>query len=161
MSLLSTLALLYVLVLPSLSERRRLEERDEIHCDGFETKQCLDLALEYYGLTPDALSEYGYMQQAILADSIECHYIYDVCPFYVPPVVGQKRECIDGRVQFEDENGEINYYDCNDVHLLSFLPLEDLGSNNNASGADIWGYQVSQSVNILGVQYCPFTIDHN
>merc|ERR1711991_641261 len=105
--------------------------------------KCLDLAFEYYGLTPRQLSGYGYMQQAILADNIKCHYIYDVCPFFIPNITGlsEPRECIDGQVEFTDENGNIAYYECRDVNLYSFIPIEELGSNNNASGADIWGYQ--------------------
>ena len=123
--------------------KRISNDEDEIDCDGFESQQCLDLAYEYYGLTPTELSEYGYMQQAILADSIECHYIYDVCPFYIPPVIGKRKDCIENSVAFidDEDTGNINYYECDNVHLSAFVPIEWLGSNANASGADVWGYQ--------------------
>ena len=136
---------------------RRLIKEDTIDCDGFKSQQCLDLAWQYYHLTPTQLSEYGYMQQAILADSIKCHYIYDVCPFYVPPITGltEPKKCPEGggQIDFIDENNETAYYDCKDVNLFSFIPLEELGSNNNASGADIWGYQTLDSEGHVNKHY--------
>ena len=125
----------------SLCARRLVDEdRSPISCDDFADPLCLDLAFEHYGLTPAMLSSYGAMHLAMLADSIECHYIYDVCPFFVAPITGERRACVDGGVAFLDEDDSLNEYECRGVDLLSFLPIVALGSNNNASGADIWGY---------------------
>lgn len=35
-------------------------------------------------------------------------------------------------------NGKAGEYDCNNVDLMSFIPLTDLGSNGDAN--DIWGW---------------------
>eukprot|EP01084_Bolivina_argentea_P129181 228178_1 len=140
---------LFLFTLLCVAISKRVPKHNKIECVGFETQQCVDLLFEYYGLTMEELSAYGPHQQAWLAESIECHYIYDVCPFYVPPITGEKLECENGRVEFieDEETGDKNYYQCKDVDLLSFIPIEHLGSNNNASGADIWGFQ---TVGILG-----------
>eukprot|EP01084_Bolivina_argentea_P316750 549131_1 len=139
------MALLSILFLSltAASAMRMYTGREEIQCDGFQTQQCLDLVYDYYGMTESQLAEYSQLQKAILADSIECHYLHDICPFYIPPITGEKLTCTDGRIEFiEDENTQqVNYYECKDVNLFSFIPIELLGSNNNASGADIWGYQ--------------------
>ena len=49
------------------------------------------------------------------------------CPLVAPPL--QDIPCTDGKA---DE------YECNNVDLLSFVPLRELGSNGN--GNDIWGW---------------------
>lgn len=56
----------------------------------------------------------------------KCH-AENKCPLALPPM--KNTPCVDGRA------GE---YECNNVDLLSFVPLAELGSTGN--GNDIWGW---------------------
>lgn len=51
------------------------------------------------------------------------------CPTVVPAL--QSEPCKDGK------SGE---FECNNVDLLSFVPLKDLGSGSTGVGNDIWGW---------------------
>ena len=57
-----------------------------------------------------------------------------ICPTALPSVTGKKVTCPPGGGTLFDQ------WDCLNVDLLSFIPLIDLGSSNEANGNDIWGW---------------------
>eukprot|EP00118_Oscarella_pearsei_P024450 m.306099 g.306099 ORF g.306099 m.306099 type:complete len:445 (+) comp40967_c0_seq1:186-1520(+) len=63
-----------------------------------------------------------------LKERMHAECVHDhLCPTKVPAI--QNQPCVDGR------SGD---YECSNVDLLSFVPLEDLGSSGD--GNDIWGW---------------------
>jgi choice-of-anchor B domain-containing protein len=49
----------------------------------------------------------------------------------LPAITGANRECTNGKVQI---------FDCNQVDLMSFLPISAIGGKRGAQLSDIWGY---------------------
>jgi choice-of-anchor B domain-containing protein len=57
------------------------------------------------------------------------HLVGDVST--LPAITGANRECTNGKVQI---------FDCNQVDLMSFLPVSAIGGKRGAQLSDIWGY---------------------
>jgi len=72
------------------------------------------------------------VMQLITEDRVQCR-LNDQCPTVVPSVVNQPTQCV---------NGMAGEYPCNNMNLLSFISLADLGYPAS-SGNDIWGWQSS------------------
>jgi len=57
------------------------------------------------------------------------HLVGDVST--LPAITGANRECTNGKVQM---------FDCNQVDLMSFLPVSAIGGKRGVQLSDIWGY---------------------
>ena len=57
------------------------------------------------------------------------HLVGDVST--LPAITGANRECTNGKVQI---------FDCNQVDLMSFLPVSAIGGRRGVQLSDIWGY---------------------
>ena len=104
-------------------------------CENFEHEYCDAILRDRYGLTHNDWENMNKIKQLIMLDSLDC-VRENKCPLDIPKLVGTEYECIDGKAGIV---GEI-LYPCNNVNLLSFIPLIDLGSSSNSSGNDIWGW---------------------
>jgi choice-of-anchor B domain-containing protein len=70
------------------------------------------------------------VMRLIRRDHAEC-VLRNECPTVVPSITGASVPCI---------NGAAGEFQCDNVELLAFVSLTDLGANNNADGNDIWGW---------------------
>ena len=62
----------------------------------------------------------------------------------LPAITGANRECTNGKVQI---------FDCNQVDLMSFLPVSAIGGKRGVQLSDIWGYddpQTGRAIAIVG-----------
>jgi choice-of-anchor B domain-containing protein len=70
------------------------------------------------------------------------HLVGDVST--LPAITGANRECTNGKIQI---------FDCNQVDLMSFLPVSAIGGKRGVQLSDIWGYddpQTGRAIAIVG-----------
>ena len=74
--------------------------------------------------------------------AVAAHLVGDVAS--LPAITGAHRECTTGKVQI---------FDCNQVDLMSFLPVTAIGGKRGVQLSDIWGYddpQTGRAIAIVG-----------
>ena len=62
----------------------------------------------------------------------------------LPAITGAQRECTGGKVQI---------FDCNQVDLMSFLPIAQIGGKRGVQLSDVWGYddpETGRAIAIVG-----------
>jgi choice-of-anchor B domain-containing protein len=60
----------------------------------------------------------------------------------LPAITGANRECTNGKVQI---------FDCNQVDLMSFLPVSAIGGKRGVQLSDIWGYDDPQTGHAIAI----------
>ena len=75
-----------------------------------------------------------YSRRASGAWAVAGHLVGDVST--LPALTGANRECTGGRVSI---------YDCNQVDLMSFLPVAAIGGKRGVQLSDVWGYNDPQN----------------
>jgi choice-of-anchor B domain-containing protein len=60
----------------------------------------------------------------------------------LPAITGANRECTSGKVQI---------FDCNQVDLMSFLPVSAIGGKRGVQLSDIWGYDDPQTGHAIAI----------
>ena len=74
--------------------------------------------------------------------AVAAHLVGDVST--LAAITGANRECTNGKVQM---------FDCNQVDLMSFLPVSAIGGKRGVQLSDIWGYddpQTGRAIAIVG-----------
>src|SRR5207249_2072780 len=62
----------------------------------------------------------------------------------LPAITGANREC---------NSGKVSIFDCNQVDLMSFLPVSAIGGKRGVQLSDVWGYndpQTGRAIAIVG-----------
>ena len=96
--------------------------------------ECQDMMLDRFGVDVDEYHEMMPLHQLIMADNVDCA-LNELCPQTLIAAAGSEVQCTNGKAK---SNGVT--YPCNDVNLLSMVPLTDLGSDSDGDGNDIWGW---------------------
>ena len=90
--------------------------------------ECSEILSDRFDLTVAQFQQLMPLKQLILQDAVDCA-MENLCPVRgLNPIIGKEAKCIDGVAT------EINY-PCKKIDLLSYIPLHQLGSSTNASGA--------------------------
>ena len=96
--------------------------------------ECGDILFDRFEMKVDDFHELPNLKQFIVQDRLNC-IDADSCPLELEAITGGEVECEDGCAT---ELG----YPCNGISLQSFVPIQMMGGNVNASGNDIWGWTV-------------------
>ena len=107
---------------------------NKIDCKGLISEECRELALNMWGITIDDYNSMTPIKKHMVEDQIECAR-EDICPLDppLPSIINQRINCVDNKIETINAT-----YACNNIDLLSFITLRDLGSVEKASGNDIW-----------------------
>ncbi|MEL7835019.1 choice-of-anchor B family protein [Fodinibius sp. Rm-B-1B1-1] len=84
-----------------------------------------------YGAGTAAIMEFGDTQNWTVASTV-----MSKGSSVLEPIAGNKVEC---------SNGKASHFDCSNVNLLSFLPIEEIGGDRGVRMNDIWGWTDPQT----------------